>query len=157
MNNWNITGNLGKDCEMASTQNGTAVCKFSVAVKSGYGDNAKTNWVNCRLYGKRAEGQLPSYLLKGQQVAINGELELAEWESNGVENKALMLKVEGLDLIGSKQDGAPQQHQPQPQQYQQQPQQYAQPQQAAQQQRPQPNQHPQQAPGMDNFDDNIPF
>jgi single-strand DNA-binding protein len=103
MNNWSFTGNLGKDCEVSTTQGGKTVCKFSVAVKSGFGDNSKTTWVNCRLYGKRAEGQLPQYLTKGQHVAVTGECELAEWESNGVNNKALMLMVNGLDLIGEKQ------------------------------------------------------
>ena len=117
MNNWSFTGNLGKDCEMASTQNGTAVCKFSVAVKSGYGDNVKTTWANCRLFGKRAEGQLPQYLTKGQQVAISGECELAEWESNGAKNKALMINVRDLDLIGGSQNSnnAPQNPQYHPQ------------------------------------------
>jgi single-strand DNA-binding protein len=145
MNNWSFTGNLGKDCEVAATQNGTTVCKFSVAVKSGYGDNVKTTWVNCRLFGKRAEGQLPQYLVKGQQVAITGEAELAEWETNGQPNKALMLNVNGLDLIGGSQNQQPQQGG------------YQQPQQRAPQQAP--AQRPQQAPqqGMDHFDDDIPF
>ena len=149
MNIFTFTGNLGKDCEMGQTKNGGAVCKFSVAVKSGFGDNQKTNWVNCRIYGKRAETALPNYLLKGTQVAISGELELAEWESNGAMNKALMLAVKEVDLIGGKSDqqAAPQQQQAPQQQYQQQqqPQQYQQ-------------QAPQQAPqGMDNFDDDISF
>jgi len=148
MNIFTFTGNLGKDCEIGQTKNGGAVCKFSVAVKSGFGDNQKTNWVNCRIYGKRAETALPNYLLKGTQVAISGELELAEWESNGTMNKALMLAVKEIDLIGGKSDqqAAPQQQQAPQQQYQQQqPQQYQQ-------------QAPQQAPqGMDNYDDDIPF
>jgi|TARA_B100001105_G_C22378594_1_gene438534 single-strand DNA-binding protein len=148
MNIFTFTGNLGKDCEIGKTKNGGAMCKFSVAVKSGFGDNQKTNWINCRIYGKRAETALPNYLLKGTQVAISGELELAEWESNGTMNKALMLAVKEIDLIGGKSDqqAAPQQRPQAPQQqYQQQPQQYQQ-------------QAPQQAPqGMDSFDDDIPF
>lgn len=141
MNIFTFTGNLGKDCEIGKTKNGGAVCKFSVAVKSGFGDNQKTNWVNCRIYGKRAETALPNYLLKGTQVAISGELELAEWESNGAMNKALMLAVKEIDLIGGKSDqqAAPQQRQQAP------PQQYQQ-------------QAPQQSPqGMDDFDSDIPF
>jgi single-strand DNA-binding protein len=141
MNIFTFTGNLGKDCEIGKTKNGGAVCKFSVAVKSGFGDNQKTNWVNCRIYGKRAETALPNYLIKGTQVAISGELELAEWESNGAMNKALMLAVKEIDLIGGKSDqqAAPQQRQQAP------PQQYQQ-------------QAPQQSPqGMDDFDSDIPF
>jgi len=149
MNIFTFTGNLGKDCEIGQTKNGGAVCKFSVAVKSGFGDNQKTNWVNCRIYGKRAETALPNYLLKGTQVAISGELELAEWESNGTMNKALMLAVKEIDLIGGKSD-----QQAAPHQRQQAPQQLSQQQQLEKYLQQTPRQAPQ---GMDNFDDDIPF
>ena len=144
MNIFTFTGNLGKDCEVRSTQSGMSVCSFSVAVKSGYGDNQKTTWVSCTLFGKRAEGQLPQYLTKGAQVAISGEAFMDEWQKDGATNKMLKVNVDKLDLIGGVQ------------QQQQQPQQYQQPQQQA---------HPQGQPmgvsqqGMDQFDDSdaIPF
>jgi len=122
MNIFTFTGNLGKDCEVRSTQSGMSVCSFSVAVKSGYGDNQKTTWVSCTLFGKRAEGQLPQYLTKGAQVAISGEAFMDEWQKDGVTNKMLKVNVDKLDLIGGVQ-----QQQQQPQQYQQ-PQQQAHPQ-----------------------------
>ena len=142
MNNWNFTGNLGNQAEVKYLPNGNAVCEFSVAVKSGYGDKEKTNWVRCAMFGKKAEGQLPSYLQKGTQVAISGELELQEWEGQNGKGAALSVRVENLDLIGGKPQGqsqgtqnnqsyAPQQapnqqyQQPQQQQYQQAPQQNA--------------------------------
>ena len=137
MNNWNFTGNLGKDAEIKTTQNGKTVCTFSVAVKSGYGDNQKTTWAICAIFGKRAEGQLPQYLVKGQQVAISGEAQLDEWEKDGVKNKALKVVFNSLDLIGEKKADSPQQ-----QQYQQAP-----PQQQA----------PQQPSLADDFNDDIPF
>ena len=143
MNLFTFTGNLGKDAEVKFLSSGTPVCEFSVAVKSGYGDKEKTNWVRCAMFGKKAEGQLPSYLQKGTQVAISGELELQEWEGQNGKGAALSVRVENLDLIGGKQQGqnnqaqggyAPQQQAPQ-QQYQQAPQQsYQQPQNAPQQQ-----------------------
>ncbi len=100
MNNFNFTGNLGKDAEVKYLQSGTAICEFSVAVKSGYGDKEKTNWVRCAMFGKRAEGGLPPYLKKGTQVAISGELELQEWENDKGKGSALSVKVENIDLIG---------------------------------------------------------
>jgi len=133
MNNWNFTGNLGKNAELKTTQAGKNVCTFSVAVKSGYGDNAKTTWAICAIFGKRAEGQLPQYLVKGQQVAISGEVQLDEWEKDGVKNKALKVMVNSLDLIGEKKAE----------------------QQAPMQQPTQPVAQP--APMTDNFDDDIPF
>ena len=133
MNNWNFTGNLGKNAELKTTQAGKNVCTFSVAVTSGYGDNQKTTWANCAIFGKRAEGKLPQYLVKGQQVAISGEVQLDEWEKDGVKNKAIKVMVNSLDLIGEKKAE----------------------QQAPMQQPTQPVAQP--VPMTDNFDDDIPF
>ena len=110
MNVFTFSGNLGKDCEIKTTQSGATVCSFSVAVKSGFGDKAKTTWVRCSMFGKRAEGQLPQYLTKGQGVAISGEACLEEWNGNdGQVNKMLTVFVDKLDLIGDKRDQTPQQ------------------------------------------------
>ena len=105
MNTWAFTGNLGNPAEVKYLPNGNAVCEFSVAVKSGYGDKEKTNWVRCAMFGKKAEGQLPNYLQKGTQVAISGELELQEWEGQNGKGAALSVRVENLDLIGGKPQG----------------------------------------------------
>ncbi|ANY29598.1 single-stranded DNA-binding protein [Pseudoalteromonas phage BS5] len=110
MNNWNFTGNLGNPAEVKVLSTGTTVCEFSVAVKSGYGDKEKTNWVKCSLFGKKAEGRLPEFLQKGTQVAVNGELELQKWDGGA----GLALRVSDIDLIGGAPQGqsqAPQQNQ----------------------------------------------
>lgn len=147
MNLFTFTGNLGKDAEVKSLQSGTALCEFSVAVKSGYGEKEKTNWVRCVMFGKKAEGQLPQYLRKGTQVAISGELDLQEWDGANGKGTALAVTVQNIDLVGGKPDGqqqnqsyAPQQQAPQqapqmaPQQPQYAPQGYGNPQQAPMQQ-----------------------
>lgn len=154
MNNWNFTGNLGNPAEVKTLSTGTTVCEFSVAVKSGYGDKEKTNWVKCSLFGKKAEGRLPEFLQKGTQVAINGELELQKWGGGS----GLALRVNELDLIGGiqsqgqnnnqapQQGGyAPQQQQAPNQQYQ--PQQQA-PAQQQYQQAPQQHGHAPQQGGF---------
>ena len=122
MNLWAITGNLGKDAEVKSLPSGTSVCEFSVAVKSGYGDKEKTNWANCVIFGKKAEGGLPAYLKKGTQVAISGELELQEWDGANGKGSKLVVVVSELDLIGGTgaNTSAPAQQQAPAQQYQQQ-------------------------------------
>ena len=103
MNVFCFTGNLGKDAETRFTQAGKAICSFSVAVRSGFGEHEKTTWVKCILFGKRAEGALPQCLTKGQKVAIDGEATLAEWQDKeGNTRNTLEVVVDGLDLIGSK-------------------------------------------------------
>jgi len=158
MNIFTFTGNLGRDAEVRHLPNGGAVCSFSVAVKSGFGDKAKTTWVSCGLFGKRAEGQLPGYLVKGAQVCISGEAFLDEWEKDGQINKMLKVNVDKLDLIGGNQQQAPQRTQQQrPAQAPQRP---APQQQAPQQQRAAkvPQQQQNFTPDLDDgWDDDIPF
>lgn len=112
MNVFTFTGNLGRDCRMGNAGN-TAVCNFAVAVKSGYSDKEQTLWVDCALWGKQAESRLPEYLVKGQQVAVSGELGTREHEGKTY----LTLRVSQISLVGGKpanggQQGSWQQQQP---------------------------------------------
>lgn len=120
MNKYIFSGNLGKDAEIRYTQGGKAVCSFTVAVKAGYGDNERTEWIKCALFGKRAEGKLPQYLVKGQQVIIEGEPSAEAWndKQTGDARSAISVFVKDLELVGSKGQQRPQeaQHQPAPQQ-----------------------------------------
>ncbi len=101
MNVYSFTGRLARDAETRFTQGGLAICSFSVAVDYGYGDNKGTNWIRCSLFGKRAEGQLPKYLVKGKQVAINGELRVREYDDKeGNKRTSVEVSVDNLDLIG---------------------------------------------------------
>ena len=135
MNNFNFTGNLGNDCR-AGEAGQTPVVNFSVAVKSGYGQNEQTIWVDCALFGNRATALAP-YLTKGQTVAVSGEL--GTREHNG--KTYITCKVNDVTLVG----GMPQQQG----QQQQAPQAWGQQQQQAQQLA---NQQPQQVADQD-----IPF
>lgn len=108
MNVFSFTGNLGSDCR-TNTVSGTAVCNFSVAVKAGYGDKQQTNWVDVSLWGTRAEGRLTEYLVKGQQVAVTGELSTREYEGKTY----LTVRANDVTLVGSKGDTAPRQASPQ--------------------------------------------
>lgn len=132
MNVLALTGNLGQDCR-TNNVNGTAVCNFSVAMKAGFGDKAQTIWIDCALWGKQAESRLPEFLVKGQQVAVSGELSTREHEGKTY----LQLRCNSVDLIGKKDDSTPA------------------PSQSAQQPAPQPQ--PQAPQGAMDDDSDIPF
>jgi single-strand DNA-binding protein len=103
MNNWNFTGNLGKDAESRYTPSGDAVVQFSVGVKSGYGDKATTTWARCAMWGKRGEA-VAQYLTKGQLVGISGEVTLREYtDKDGAKRSSLEVRVNDLTLLGSRQ------------------------------------------------------
>jgi len=122
MNVLAFTGNLGRDVQ-TNNVGGTAVANFAVAMKSGFGDKEQTVWVDCALWGKRAEGGLIQYLTKGQQVAVHGEMGTREYQANdGTNRTAITCRVTDVTLIGGKPGGQPQ---PAPQQQPQQPQQTA--------------------------------
>ena len=107
MNVYTFTGNLARDAKINFTEKGDSVGSFSVGVKSGYGDKAVTNWINCSLWGKRADSLAP-YLMKGQGVAISGELSLRKYKSkDGTEGASMEVRVADVTLIGNKEDRAP--------------------------------------------------
>ena len=110
MNVYTFSGRLARDCEQRFTQGGMAICSFSVAVDYGFGESKGTNWLRCSLFGKRAEGGLPQYLVKGAQVAISGELKISEYnDKDGNKRTSVDVNVDKLDLIGGKQEGGQQQ------------------------------------------------
>lgn len=135
MNVLTITGNLGRDAKV-STVSGTSVANFSVAAKAGYGDREQTIWVDCALWGQRAEGKLVDYLNKGQMVCVSGEMGTREHDGKTY----ITMRVDKLTLCGGRDDSRPQSNN-QPTQ-----------------QRPAQNQYAQQtgSGGMDMGDD-IPF
>ena len=99
------TGNLGKDAEQRFTQGGDSIVSFSLPVKSGYGDKAKTAWVRCSMFGKRGESVLP-YLVKGQLVGVSGEFSMNEWTNKeGQKVSTPEIRVNELDLLGKKSGG----------------------------------------------------
>ena len=161
MSNFKDIGRIGRDAEVRQTNNGTSVANFPVAVDVGYGDNKATLWLDCSMFGKRAEGGLVQYLVKGAQVMVEGDINLRQYtKGDGTGGAAVTLNIQDLKLAGG-----------QPQGQQQPAQQQQQPQQAANQTQRQPTQqknnqqrsqaHPNGSGGypetVDDFDDSIPF
>ena len=105
MNKFIVTGNITKDAELRYTANDKAYSKFSIANNEGYGDNKKTNFFNCTLWGKGAEN-LNRFLTKGQKVLITGKVEINDYkDKEGVERKIIDINVDsfgGVELLGNK-------------------------------------------------------
>ena len=161
MSNFKDIGRIGRDAEVRQTNNGTSVANFPVAVNVGYGDNKATLWLDCSMFGKRAEGGLVQYLVKGAQVMVEGDINLRQYtKGDGTGGAAITLNIQDLKLAGGQPQG-----QQQPAQQQQQPQQAAnqtQRQPAQQQNNQQRSQaHPNGSGGypetVNDFDDSIPF
>lgn len=102
MNNLSATGNIGSDAEVRHTAGGAVITSWSFALSSGYGDKRKTTWLRCNLFGDRGE-KLAPMLLKGTQVAVNGEISLNEYVAkDGTNKSSVELNVSNVTLLGKK-------------------------------------------------------
>ncbi len=80
-----LMGNLTREPELKFTGNGTALCKFGLAVNRKYkaGDEWKEDvcFVDITVWGNQAEN-CAKYLDKGRAAFISGRLHLNQWETD---------------------------------------------------------------------------
>ena len=95
MNTCTFVGGLPRDAELKEFGE-NKVCNFSIGSNVGFGENKKTLWIECGLWGKRGEG-LNDSLKKGQQVIVSGELQTREYvDKEGQTKTTLYLNVQSL-------------------------------------------------------------
>lgn len=97
MNNCSFIGNAGKNAVLRHTAGGDAVLGWSLAVSAGYGEKKVTTWVDCSLWGKRAES-LADKIAKGDRIGVTGELSTREHEGKTY----VTLRVADVTLLGNK-------------------------------------------------------
>jgi single-strand DNA-binding protein len=115
MNKLIISGRLTRDAEVRFIPSGTPVMSFSVANNTGFGEKQKTHYFDCSMFGKRAEGKLKDYMLKGQQVVVEGEVSLNQYEKkDGTGGASLNVFVNNVELMGSSQQTGSQPSAPTP-------------------------------------------
>lgn len=148
---------IGRDAELRYTANNKSVLSFAAVYDVGFGENKKPQWLDCSMWGARAES-LAEHFTKGKQIVIYADdLHIETYPKNdNTQGVKLKCKVVDFDFAS---DGGQSNRQPQRQQ-QQAPQQA--PSYSGQQAPPQHYQQqaaPQQAPqqSAEAFDDDIPF
>jgi len=98
MINLTIAGNVGRDAELRRTKSGDEVLGFSVAVDNGKdksGNKRPTTWVQCSVWGKRAES-LASHIRKGTKLVLSGRPGVNVYEGTG----SLTISVQDLTFMG---------------------------------------------------------
>lgn len=106
MNQVFLIGRLTKDTELRTTQNGTEVCSFTLAVSRKYENNngeKETDFINCKAFNKVAE-IINKYTLKGSQIAIQGRIQTGSYEKEGTKVYTTDVIVSDVMLLGSKQE-----------------------------------------------------
>jgi len=98
MKNIVIAGNVTRDAVLRDAGS-DKVLGFSVAVNDGFGQNRKSIFFDCDIWGKRAVTLQPM-LAKGQKVTVCGDLSTRE--HNG--KTYLTIRVNDVTLQGSRQN-----------------------------------------------------
>ena len=94
-----IAGNVGKDAVLRNTQGGDPVLGFSIAIDGGKdknGNKRDSTWVQCNVWGKRAES-LNSHITKGTKLVVSGRPGVDVYEGKG----RLTLSVQDLTFMGN--------------------------------------------------------
>ncbi len=98
INTITISGNVGKDAVLRVTPNGKYIASFSLPAKSGFGENEKTSWLNCKMFGAMAE-KLSAAIVKGAKITVTGEFVIEEWtKQDGSQAQSPTILVRDIDL-----------------------------------------------------------
>lgn len=88
-----LVGNLGRDPEVRSMQNGGRVCNLSIATSENWKDRQsgerreKTEWHRVVIFNEALAGVAERYLRKGSKVYIEGQLETRKWTDQSGQEK----------------------------------------------------------------------
>jgi single-strand DNA-binding protein len=109
-----LIGNLGKDPEVRTFQNGGKVCNFSLATSESWKDRTsgekqeRTEWHNVAIFNEGLAGVAERFLKKGSKVYIEGQLQTRKWQDqNGQERYTTEVVLRGPNSVMTMLDGAP--------------------------------------------------
>lgn len=99
-----ISGRLTATPEIKKTPSNKSVATFTVAVNTGFGENAKVNYIDCVAWEKTAEF-IGKYFNKGSAICVEGRTTTRTWEdTDGKKHKAVELIVNEAHFMGGKED-----------------------------------------------------
>ena len=103
-----LIGNLGRDPEIRSSQNGGKVATLNIATTefrkdSKTGTSAEqTEWHRISIFGKLAD-VAEQYLKKGSSVFIEGRIRTNKWtDKTGVERYGVEVICESMQMLGGR-------------------------------------------------------
>jgi single-strand DNA-binding protein len=111
-----LIGNLGKDPEARTMNNGGEVISFSIATSETWNDKQsgekrdKTEWHNIVIFNENLGRVAKQYLRKGSSVYVEGQLQTRKWtDQSGADRyttEIVLQRFRGeLTLLGSRGEG----------------------------------------------------
>ena len=88
-----LVGNLGRDPEIRSTQDGTRVANLSVATSENWRDKSsgerreRTEWHRVAIFNEKLVEIAEKYLRKGSKIYVEGSLQTRKWTDQGGQEK----------------------------------------------------------------------
>ncbi|HUL04766.1 MAG TPA: single-stranded DNA-binding protein [Candidatus Acidoferrum sp.] len=88
-----LVGNLGRDPEIRSTQDGTRVANLSLATSESWRDKntgerrEKTEWHRVVVFNERIVEVAEKYLHKGSKIYVEGQLQTRKWTDQSGQEK----------------------------------------------------------------------
>ncbi|PQO22789.1 single-stranded DNA-binding protein, partial [Rhodobacteraceae bacterium WD3A24] len=88
-----IVGNLGRDPEVRTFQNGGKVCNLAVATSERWRDKntgenrEKTEWHRVAIFSEPLVRIAEQYLRKGSKVYLEGQLETRKWQDQSGQDR----------------------------------------------------------------------
>jgi single-strand DNA-binding protein len=102
-----LMGRLTADPELRSTQNGTSVVQFTIAVERGYakeGQEKQTDFIQCVGWKQTAEF-ISKYFRKGRMIAVEGSIQTRNYEDKqGNKRTAVEVIVSNVSFTGERKD-----------------------------------------------------
>lgn len=103
-----LIGRLTKDAELRYTSSGMAVANISLAINQRRKrDNQwvdEAHFFDAVVWGKQAEA-ISQYLVKGKQIALEGQLRQNRWEQDGQKRSRVEISANNVQLLGSRSGG----------------------------------------------------
>ena len=99
MNNINMIGRLTKDPELHKTEDGKAICNFTLAVDDTYSKEDRADFVRVTVFGNQGEN-CQKYLSKGFLAGVQGRLRSDSYtDSEGVKRHAVTVTAERVQFL----------------------------------------------------------
>lgn len=109
MNKVFLIGNLTKDPELATTNSGISVCRFTLAVSRTYSNSEgerDTDFLNVVVWRGKAEN-CNKYLNKGSKCAVTGSVQTRSYEAqDGTKRYVTEIVADDVEFLNSKPAGA---------------------------------------------------
>lgn len=97
-NNCTFSGNVGRDPELKTFQDGNMVADFTFAIEER---DQETMWITVKVWGKRAT-VIADYVKKGSKLIVTGRLYNETWEKEGEKKSRPVLRCSEFTFIDTK-------------------------------------------------------